>query len=82
MAATGVLLLIPLTAMQFTSEVYWTGADFLVMGGLLLSLGGMLILLARKAPTKYYRVLAVTVLLAFLYLWVELSVGLFFSLGS
>lgn len=32
---TGLLLLVPLVAMQFTDEVDWGGGDFVVAGGLL-----------------------------------------------
>lgn len=37
--ATGLILSIPLIAMQFTSGVNWTLADFVVMGTLLMATG-------------------------------------------
>lgn len=37
--AAGVLLCIPLVAMQFTNEVNWDGFDFIVAGILLLATG-------------------------------------------
>ena len=72
------LLLIPFTAMQFSSEVNWSLSDFVVAGGLLLALGFSIDLVARK--TKYFNkkfmAIAVIVIL-FLLVWAELAVGVF-----
>lgn len=81
-AATGMLLLIPFTAMQFTNEVAWTSLDFLVMGALLLSLGLSSIYLARKQHKSKFYLTATIALVVFLYVWAELAVGIFFSFGS
>ena len=43
-----ILLLIPLVAMQFTEEVNWTLADFLVAGVLLYGTGLLCELILRK----------------------------------
>ena len=80
--ATGLLLLIPLTAMQFTDEVDWDTADFIVMGFLLFVTSSMFVLVARKLPTKYWLVTGVICAAAFLYLWAELAVGIFTHWGN
>lgn len=75
------LLMIPLVAMQFTSEVAWTGSDFAVMGVLLFVTGIMLNLVTSKMG-KYKVIGAVAVVMAFLYVWAELAVGIFTNIGS
>ncbi|MCE9679472.1 hypothetical protein LZP69_09895 [Shewanella sp. AS1] len=80
--STCFILLIPLVAMQFSSEVHWTSLDFMVMGILLLFAGFVLILLARKLTVKPFYLSVIAVLLGFLYVWVELATGVFFSFGS
>jgi len=80
LAIVTILLLIPFIAMQFTSEVTWTGIDFVVMGILLLSTGLICELVMIKVPqTKYRIVLCVVALGAFLLIWAELAVGIFGS---
>ena len=79
---TCLLLLVPFTAMQFTSEVHWTSFDFVVMGTLLLLVGCLLIFLARKLSSRQFQISAIAVLLVFLYVWVELAVGVLSAFGS
>ncbi len=79
---TCLLLLIPFVAMQVSSEVRWTSFDFIVMGTLLLLVGFLLIILARKLPPKQFHVSVIAVCLGFLYVWAELAIGIFFSFGS
>jgi hypothetical protein len=75
--AAAVLLLLPLAAMQFTSEVDWSLSDFVVMGALLGGCGLVLELATRKATSLYYRFGAtVAVAASFLLIWVNLAVGL------
>lgn len=50
--AVPVLLLIPLIAMQFTSEVDWNAFDFLVMGTLLVGVGISVEFVLRKFSNK------------------------------
>ena len=72
------LLLIPLIAMQFTTEVKWTLFDFSIMGGLLLGTGFGCELVLRKVKKPGHRVLICAVLLIVLFLiWAELAVGIF-----
>jgi cation transport ATPase len=78
---TGLLLALPWIAMQFTDEVNWTLSDFVVACGLLLSAGFSFVLIARKVRKRRMTLgLVLAVLVA--YLWAELSVGIFTSLGN
>ncbi|HEX6333991.1 MAG TPA: hypothetical protein VFZ78_07175 [Flavisolibacter sp.] len=73
-----ILLLIPLVAMQFTSEVDWDGRDFAIMGVLLFGTGLLCELVLRTVKHAEYRVLLVAALLVLLFLiWAELAVGIF-----
>lgn len=78
---TALILLVPLGAMQFTDEVNWTLSDFVVAGVLLFGAGLLLDLAIRKAG-KYRIAAAAAVVLAFLWLWAELAVGVFTNWGS
>ena len=79
---TGAILLIPLIAMQFTDEVNWSIADFVVMSLLLFGMGSLFVLISRKTAKKHRVYLALIFLVAFLYIWAELAVGVFTSLGD
>ena len=80
--ATVVALLVPLVAMQFTSEVDWDATDFLVAAGLLFGTGSLFILAARRVPHGRRVALGILFAAAFLYAWAELAVGVFTHLGS
>jgi hypothetical protein len=72
------LLLIPLIAMQFTNEVKWTLLDFFVAAVLLLGVGLLCELVLRKVNKIGLRIaLCVALLIAFLFIWLELAVGIF-----
>lgn len=72
------LLLIPLIAMQFTTEVNWTFMDFIAAAILLLAAGLSIEYGLRKIKAKSYRiVLVLIILLALLLIWAELADGLF-----
>ena len=74
----GLLLLIPLVAMQFTNEVKWDSRDFIIMGVLLLGTGLMCELVMRKVKKIQHRVLLIaTILVALFLIWAELAVGIF-----
>lgn len=72
------ILLIPLLAMQFSAQVNWSLADFLLAGGLL-AITGLLIdfVLGRTRASKgrFWSIggIALTLIL----LWIELAVGIF-----
>jgi hypothetical protein len=78
LAAVPILLLIPLVAMQFTTEVDWDLFDFLVMGTLL-SLTGLACELAlRKIKETEHRLIVLgVIILLFLLIWGELATGYF-----
>jgi len=74
------LLLLPLIAMQFTTEVDWSISDFVIAGLLLGGTGLLCELLWRKVKVFKHRLLLIgLVLLALLLVWIELAVGLFGS---
>ena len=80
---TAAILMIPLVAMQFTSEVVWTGSDFVAAGVLLAFTGLVLVTALRRLRTAKSRLIAAGVVgLGFLYCWAELAVGIFTNLGS
>lgn len=59
--ATGLILLLPLVAMQFTDEVDWSVADFVFAGVLLAATGLLLELAVRKPRNIAYRAAAVAI---------------------
>ena len=76
-AITGMLLLVPLVAMQFTSEVDWDLRDFIIMGVLLMATGTAYVIGARLVKTRPQRwLVAALVGLSFFVIWAELAVGL------
>jgi len=79
---TGLILLIPLIAMQFTNEVSWDIKDFFVMGFLLLSTATLFVLVSRRAPRRRRVVIGVIFTAVFVYIWAELAVGIFTNLGN
>lgn len=79
--AVALILMVPLTAMQFTDEVLWTFSDFIIAGALLFGTGLLLDLVLRKT-SRHRLAAAAAVTFAFLWLWAELAVGVFTSWGS
>ena len=74
------LLMIPLIAMQFTSEVNWSYTDFIIFGILLLAIGLLTELILRTVKNQDKRIILIAFLIiAFLLFWVELAVGIFGS---
>ena len=78
LAFVAILLLIPLVAMQFTSEVNWSTGDFVAAGVLLFGLGLVLDFVKHKVNNRVHRIIAgIIIVLLFLLLWMDLAVGLF-----
>ncbi len=74
----GLLLLIPLIAMQLTSEVNWSYFDFIIMGTLLTITGLLIGIVLKKVKYyKYREVFIVIIVMIFLLIWAEFAVGLF-----
>ena len=74
----GLLLIIPLIAMQLTDKVEWSLFDFIIMGTLLLITGLMGEIIFKKVKKYKHRVfLYVVVSITFLLIWAELAVGIF-----
>ena len=75
---TGLLLLLPLAAMQFTPEVRWGPGDFILAACLLFATGAGGVLVWRGTKRTGYRVALIGLLaLALAVVWAELAVGLF-----
>ena len=74
----GIILLIPLIAMQLTNEVNWSLFDFIIMGAML-TITGLLgeIIFKKVKIVKYRMALYVVVAIIFLLTWAELAVGIF-----
>jgi hypothetical protein len=76
--ATGLLLLVPLVAMQFTPEVSWGVVDFMAAGVLLFSAGAATVLAIRRFEPPLQRGLVLAAVgLCLCLVWAELAVGLF-----
>jgi hypothetical protein len=74
---TAIILMIPLIAMQFTNEVNWSVADFIVMGILLFSTGTAYVFISRQGANFVYKAaVAASIGTTFLLIWVNLAVGL------
>ena len=74
----GLLLLIPLIAMQLTNEVNWSFFDFIIMGALLTITGLLIgIILQKVKNSKNRLIFIVTIVMMFFLIWAELAVGLF-----
>jgi hypothetical protein len=81
--AAALLLLFPLVAMQFSDEVNWTPADFLVFGTMLVCACGAYELATRASANKTYRIAAgVAVATAFILVWANLAVGIIGAAGN
>ena len=74
----GLLLSIPLIAMQLTDEVNWSFFDFLIMG-IMLSITGLAlgIIIKKIKYHKYRNIFIAIIIMIFLLIWAELGVGLF-----
>jgi hypothetical protein len=72
------VLLMPLIAMQFSTNVNWDVFDFIIAGTLLFGTSLLLELVLRKINKKHYRVILFLIIISLLILtWIELAVGIF-----
>ncbi len=72
------ILLIPFIAMQFTDEVNWTAADFIVAGGLLFGAGLISEIVIKKTKNRKHKmVLLGAIFIILILIWIELAVGIF-----
>ena len=77
------LLLAPLIAMRFTSEVNWTASDFIFAGILFAVIGGAFELAVWASRNRAYRAGAALALLGtLLTIWANLAVGIVGSENS
>lgn len=75
-AAAGLMLLLPLLAMQVTDQVVWDVADFAISGAMLVCIGVTYELAARRTGNTAYRSAAgVALATAFILVWVNGAVG-------
>jgi hypothetical protein len=90
---TILLLMVPLFLMKLNIPLYdpgsgygiinWNLFDFIVMGSLIFGTAALFVVIARKFQKRTHRiVLAIVLLLGFLWLWSELAVGIFTNWGS
>lgn len=64
------------------NEVNWGVFDFVAMAGLLLGFGGLAAFIIKRTSRKGRVIWLGAVAIAFVYIWLELAVGVFFSFGS
>lgn len=71
------LILMPLVAMQFTTEVYWDGADFIFATAIFGIFGGLIELAVRLSSNWHFRFGSMFAVLAgFMVVWSNLAVGM------
>ena len=71
------MLLVPLIAMQFTDEVNWGVADFVIFGALLFGVGITYELAVRKTGNAAFKAaVGLALLAAFLQFWINGAVGI------
>lgn len=78
LSVIGIILILPLVAMQFSNEVNWSGVDFLVACFLLSLIGLVIELIFQFTKNRNQRLILLAVILIFGFLiWTELAVGIF-----
>ena len=82
MSSAGMLFLTPLFTMQFTSAMTWDETDFLVWAILLFVAGSACLWIGRKVPRRRWLPAGALTAMAFFYIWAELAVGVFTTIGS
>jgi hypothetical protein len=80
---TGGLLMIPAVGMLVSSEWDWSFGDFLIIGILIASIGFMIEFVRHTVRDNTRRTFfTIGLILAGLYIWAELAVGIFTTIGS
>ncbi len=75
-----ILLLIPLIGIFFSEQVNWSLFDFIIMGGLLFSVGLAIDLVLSNFSKLQTRLIYISlIIIALLLIWAELAIGLFGS---
>lgn len=78
LSTAATLLLFPLIAMQFSTEVNWSIFDFIIMGIMLFGTGLLCELIMQKVKNNKSRIIICSIILLMLILiWAELAVGIF-----
>ncbi len=81
--SAALLLLLPWLAMQFTKEVAWSLADFMVFGGMLLAACAAFEMAIKIARNKAYLLaFSVAIGTAFILVWMNLAVGIIGNEGN
>ena len=80
--ATCLILMIPAVCMFTTDQVNWTWMDFVVMGILLFSTGTAIVIASKFWRGWRRAVVSAFIVFIFLYIWMELAVGIFLNFGS
>lgn len=73
---TGLLLLVPLAAIQVTQEVTWTAFDFAVAGGLIFGAALVFELATLRVEARAKLAVGAAVMAAVLLVWAEGAVGI------
>lgn len=77
---TVLILMVPLIAMQFSSEVDWKIGDFIIMGALIFGTGASFVLITRVSTSLVFKVaMGLALGTTFLMIWANLAVGLIAS---
>lgn len=72
------ILVIPIIAMQFSTEINWASSDFIIAGVLLFCTGFICEYILRKVKKKENQAaLCIAIILILVLTWVELAVGVF-----
>ena len=76
------LFAIPLVAMLLTNEVNWGFGDFVAWGALLAGASAAFLWSIGRLPRKTWFAAGFAIAAIFIFIWAELAVGVFTSLGS
>jgi hypothetical protein len=76
-SAAALMLALPAVAMQFSDEMAWDAADFIIFGGMLIAACGAYELATRWIARPAFRAVAgLAIASVFVLVWLELAVGL------